>query len=165
MKIAAALGLLVLAGGAFAQHLFIIDPKANPQGYIGLWVTCAGLSLVATAVEMAPHFRKPVSPLLGDFVHAVVASKLPRDRKLALLGEGAGHDDLDHCRLALSGLADLDLPLFRKHLIATLGRMPAMPAREKGWILDWEDVSLVERSEDPACWDALAAAKCSPSRC
>ena len=91
-----------------------------------------------------------------DFVPEVVASKLTREQKVALLEEGAGHDDIGHRVYALLGLAEVDPPGFRKNLLQTLR-----------WLRDWQAVclwfdnphdlfALVERSGDPACWDALA---------
>src|SRR4051812_42796029 len=55
-------GVLALVG-AVLQHLLIANPRENYLGYLALWVGCAGLSLVATGIEMALHFRRKVSPL------------------------------------------------------------------------------------------------------
>lgn len=94
--------------------------------------------------------KQPVSFWLNDYVREIVASKLPRDQKIALLVEGATHDGLSHRSLALDGLAAVDGPQFRKHLLLTL---------KQEWFGDLgELLPLVERSADRECWDTLVAA-------
>ncbi|MBX9626033.1 MAG: hypothetical protein K2X82_19710 [Gemmataceae bacterium] len=99
---------------------------------------------------------KPPTFLIGDLIEEVLASKLTREQKVALFEEGAGHDDIGHRVFALRGLAEVDPPRFRKLLAATLhwlrdGQAVCL------WFNDpYEVFPLVERSGDPACWDALA---------
>src|SRR5262249_37115435 len=85
----------------------------------------------------------------GDYAAETGASRLPRALKVELLEEGVSHEQSSHRLWALEGLAGMDGALFRRRLVDTLGRHPSDAA---GAIL------LVERSGDPACWDALAAA-------
>jgi hypothetical protein len=102
--------------------------------------------------------KSPASPLIGDFVNEVVASKLPLKEKVALLEEGAAHDRPDHRSLALEGLAKLDQAALRKHLLATLKRIEVPVGKAH---LDWDIVDapcdLVASGGDRACWDALLA--------
>ncbi len=97
--------------------------------------------------------------LLNDYVNEVIASKLPREQKIALLEEGAASADYDHWVPALEGLARLDRALLRKHLTDRLNRV---------WLRAWLGhpdpgdsdrlVRLIEAADDPACWGALASA-------
>lgn len=94
------------------------------------------------------------SRLLAD---AVAASNLPREKKLAVLGEAATHDQLTHRATALDALAGLNQEAFRKHLAATLKWLPPKVEQidycPETWLID-----LVVRSNDPACWEALTDA-------
>src|SRR5690349_18569143 len=73
-------GALALIG-AVVQQLFISDPLSGYLDYLGLWLGCATLSLIATGIEMLLHFRKGVSPLaiqmtklaVGQFIPCIVA--------------------------------------------------------------------------------------------
>ena len=97
--------------------------------------------------------------LLNDYVFEVVASKLSREQKIALLEEGIANDDYDHWVPALEGFARLDPALLRGHLRAALKRV---------WLRAWLGypdprdgarlVRLTEVADDRACWDALASA-------
>jgi hypothetical protein len=88
----------------------------------------------------------------------IVASKLPRAEKLGLLEDGAANKRLAHRHAALEALADLDLPTFRKHLIATLKWFPPDIEGWSYWMCPEAKIArLVRRTEDPTCWDALAA--------
>jgi hypothetical protein len=99
---------------------------------------------LAEAYQQVLHERTPVES--GVLTRAIVLSKLPRERKLSLLEEGAKHKEFAHRTAALDALADLDTPTFHKHLIATIKSHPE------------EDLDgLVRRTDDPACWDALTA--------
>lgn len=92
-----------------------------------------------------------------DYVGAILASRLPRGEQIALLEEGATHDDIDHRVRAVGGLAAIDPPRSRDHLLRTLRWL-----RDGVTVCpDWFDGScalvwLVKQSGDPACWDALA---------
>lgn len=101
---------------------------------------------------------RPASYWLRDYVPVIVASKLPRDRKIALLVEGATHDDLVHRLYALDGMAQIDTAMFRKHLLQTLKESEAKLVTEKypsGFL--YQLIRLIEQANDPACWDTLAA--------
>lgn len=84
-----------------------------------------------------------------DCVEEVVASKLPREQKIALLEEGVAHKVSEHRLWALEGLASLDADLFRKRLAEDLKKYPGDAL---------EATSLIQRTDDPGCWDAFAAA-------
>jgi hypothetical protein len=100
----------------------------------------------------------PPSHLLGDFADEVAASRLPRERKAALLAEGAASDDFEHRWYALSALAEVDGPTFRKHLLATLERMrAARPGEGTGaTVAPYQFVPLVGLAAGREHWDALA---------
>lgn len=92
-------------------------------------------------------------------VRVLAAGKLPRERKLAILEEGASNARLSHRLAALAALAELDPPTFRKHLIATLRWLPKDVEGETYWACPEGELAwLVQVSDDPGCWDALAAA-------
>jgi hypothetical protein len=86
----------------------------------------------------------------------IVASRLPREEKLALLVEGAEHEHLAHRIAALAVLVRVDAPTFRKHLLAALKNPPE---GDGWWVADprAELASLVWLTDDPACWTALTA--------
>jgi hypothetical protein len=96
---------------------------------------------------------------INDFVNEVVASKLPLKEKVALLEEGAAHEDFEHSARALQGLAKLDPTALRKHLLAALKRVKARAGKVE---VEGESVrklrQLVESVDDRASWDALLAA-------
>jgi hypothetical protein len=69
-------GLLALAV-AIAQQLWLPDPTQNVAAYVALWVGAALLSMVATGLEMALHFRHPVSSLTRQTVLLAVGQFLP----------------------------------------------------------------------------------------
>jgi hypothetical protein len=103
-----------------------------------------------TVLAKHPHRG---SRVLAD---EIVASKLPRTDKLALLTEGAEHKSLVHRNAALAALARLDPPAFRKHLLATLKKLPPNVVRDRHSDPLSDLAVLVWRTDDPACWDALA---------
>ncbi len=96
--------------------------------------------------------------LFDDYVVEVVASRLPREQKIALLEEGAASDSCDHWVPALEGLARLDRAAMRIHLRAALLRV---------WLGAWLGgpepspgrrlVRLIDAADDRECWDALAS--------
>lgn len=88
----------------------------------------------------------------------VAASKLPRAEKLALLEEGAAHEQLIHRVGALGALAELDPEAFSKHLIAALKRVRPDAEDRFPWTPEVDLAGLVYRTNDPACWEALADA-------
>lgn len=97
--------------------------------------------------------KQPVEGVwLNDYVNEIVLSKLPREQKVALLEEGAVHDDLDHRILALEGLAKLDQASLRKHLSTTL---KMIQKRKPEALPEDRLLRLVESADDRACWDAL----------
>lgn len=103
--------------------------------------------------------KAPASPLIGDFVNEIVASKLPLKEKVSLLKEGATHDRLDHRFLALDGLARLDRAALRKYLLPTLKRIEDRgPRVHFDWDIGARPGELVTAAGDRACWDALIAA-------
>ncbi|HYT91825.1 MAG TPA: hypothetical protein VEL76_24130, partial [Gemmataceae bacterium] len=53
-------GLIALAV-AGVQQLWLPDPAQNIAAYIALWVGAALLSMLATGLEMALHFRRSAS--------------------------------------------------------------------------------------------------------
>jgi hypothetical protein len=87
----------------------------------------------------------------------VIASKLPRAEKLALLEEAAEHDRPVYRFAALAELAAFDPPAFRRHLLATLRWLPR-DIRGKDYLMCYEAsfYSLVVKTNDPTYWDALA---------
>lgn len=89
----------------------------------------------------------------------IAASDLPREWKVARLVEGATHARAVHRTGALTALADVDQAAFRKYLLQTLAWLPRDIQGESYWMCPEQRlVWLVQRSDDPACWDALAAA-------
>jgi hypothetical protein len=116
--------------------------------------------------EVYRRFHKQPAPEDSDLelegrtlAQEVIASKLPRAEKLALLEEAAGHDRPVYRFAALSELASFDSAAFRRHLLATLRWLPR-DIRGKEYALCYEAGfhHLVDKTNDPACWDALAAA-------
>jgi hypothetical protein len=105
---------------------------------------------------------KPAPNELGDFVEEVLVSKLPAEKKVALLEEGATHADVGHRGYALQGLARQDRALFKKHLLSTLKDKVSQVEGDKVWVAP-SLVPLVEQANDRQHWDALlAAAKALP---
>jgi hypothetical protein len=88
----------------------------------------------------------------------VAGSKLPRAEKLALLEEGAAHEQLVHRVAALGALAELDPEAFRKHLVAALKRVAPDAENRFPWTPEVDLAGFVLRTNDPACWKALADA-------
>jgi hypothetical protein len=94
-----------------------------------------------------------------DLADAVGASGLPAAAKVRLLGEGATHRRLVHRLRALDALIAVDPAAFRRHLVATLGELPPdVSDLEHTSHPEANLVLLFQRTPDPACWDALAAA-------
>ncbi len=98
----------------------------------------------------------------NDYVGSLIASKLPRERKIALLLEGVATDHISHQLHALSGLRVMDKKLFVKHLLLTLGSIESRQIAGKNyfWDIPTESSTLIDfvvESNDPHCWDALAA--------
>src|SRR5204862_1131434 len=92
-----------------------------------------------------------------SLAEAVATSKLPRERKLALLEEGARDPDYEIRHAVLEVLAGFDDVAFRKHLIATLKWLPRECEAPSVWL--WPEVEvgwLVLRTADRDCWDALS---------
>jgi hypothetical protein len=104
--------------------------------------------------------RKRTKLESDDLAAAIGASKLPREKKIALLGEGASHRQFIHRYAALSALADLDDALFRKHLLTTLKWVSLDRECDSIWPEDIcpevKLVDLVHRTDDGVCWEALA---------
>jgi hypothetical protein len=93
----------------------------------------------------------------GNLATAVAACKLPRERKLAILEEGAKHALYGHRHSALEALAGLDDAVFRKHLLATLRWLPRECEAQSEWLWPEADVvRVVRRTADRGCWDALS---------
>ncbi len=106
------------------------------------------------------RLKRPVEECWNDdYVPELIASKLAREQKIALLEEGAASDDHFHQLFALEGLARLDPVAFRKPLLAALKRI-----RPRAWVWQPKTISefslarLTEAAGDPACWEALATA-------
>jgi hypothetical protein len=100
--------------------------------------------------------KGPMPGSLEDHVPSILASKLPREQKTALLVEGASSEDVKHRFFALTGLARLDQPQFRKNLLLTLKQIEKQAKEKKPWIIETHElVPLVERADDRACWHAL----------
>src|SRR5262245_30324127 len=55
-------GLLALGVAAF-QAIWLPDPAENVTAYLALWVGAALISMLATGLEMALHYRPHASPL------------------------------------------------------------------------------------------------------
>lgn len=136
------------------------DPEAEAP-YVANVVIFSALGAKYPA-RLAEVYRTVLRkrPILDTtaLAHAIATSKLPRQQKVALLEEGAAHSQPTHRLAALNALADADLPAFRKNLIRTLEGPPKdieaasysmRPEENLGW--------LVQRSDDPKCWDAFAA--------
>jgi hypothetical protein len=88
----------------------------------------------------------------------IAASNLPREWKVARLKEGATHARFFHRSGALSALADVDQAAFCEHLLQTLAWLPKDIEGEGYWMCPEAELSwLVQRADDPKCWDALAA--------
>jgi hypothetical protein len=102
--------------------------------------------------ERPPHWYAACVP-------AILACKLPREQKVALLVEGATGERFDQRAIAIGGLYQIDRGLFRKHLLLTLAQIPG---RLKGE-MPVDDVHVepfvefVKRDNDPEAWEALAA--------
>jgi hypothetical protein len=100
--------------------------------------------------------RKPAGKRSDALAEHIAASRLPRGTKLALLEEGATHEQLVHRVAALGALAELDPEAFRKHLLASLKRVPPDAEDHFPWTPEVDLAGLVHRTNDPACWEALA---------
>lgn len=94
---------------------------------------------------------------LRDHVDAVVASRLKREEKIALLEEGAANPQMDHAFLAIEGLTQLDPKIARKNLLAVICRIGTAEEHEADVFA--ESIPGVFRTHaDVECWDALAVA-------
>lgn len=92
-----------------------------------------------------------------DHVDAVVASRLKREEKIALLEEGAANPRMEHAFLAIQGLEQLDLKIARKQLLAVIRRIGTAEEHEADVFA--ESIPGVFRTHaDVECWDALAVA-------
>jgi hypothetical protein len=69
-------GLLALAVAGF-QALYLPDPAQNVTAYLALWVGAALLSMLATGLEMALHYRRRTSVLARQTVWLAVSQFLP----------------------------------------------------------------------------------------
>ncbi len=89
---------------------------------------------------------------------SVAESLLPSDEKVGLLVEAAGHGDLLHRFASLGRLDALDHGLFLRLLVRTLEELPVTPQLPYGSGQEPSFVFLVQRSGDPAAWEALRRA-------
>lgn len=89
------------------------------------------------------------------YVDGIIASKLTREQKIALLEEGVTHEGR-HREYALNGLAELDPPRFRKHVLATL-RQIHIRVENGNRDHNWGILELAERANDLECWNVLFA--------
>jgi hypothetical protein len=96
---------------------------------------------------------------------AIVASKLARAEKIALLEEGITQKSPRHRYDALESLAEVDAVAFQKHLLGMLQGLRAdLSTRQDGdnWfdgdVWKAEVVALVRKTNDAKCWAALTAA-------
>jgi len=99
--------------------------------------------------------KKPVMPWMRDYVEEIVASKLPREKKVALLLEGVTHDDLDHRAYALKGISALDPTLFRKHVLLTLKEAEAKLDAKQNWCDSSDFITSIDLPDDQECWDVF----------
>src|SRR5262249_51377200 len=89
---------------------------------------------------------------------AVAISKLPREQKIALLEQGISHKDFAHRYAALDALADVDVAVFRKHLVRALEQLPnEIKDSDFEWSVEADVGRLVYKAGDRKCWDTLAA--------
>jgi len=95
---------------------------------------------------------------LGECLSAILASKIPTGRKIALLTERAISERFDQRAIAIGCLYQIDQGLFRKHLLLTLaqihgrlnGKMPVDDVHVGTF------VEFVKMANDQEAWDALA---------
>lgn len=90
-------------------------------------------------------YRAMISRPSINIVEELVASRLPHQKKLALLEEGVTTENPGHRRDALEGLAEVDKATFHKHLLKFIQE-------------DRADLSLLEKADSPECWIAFASA-------
>jgi hypothetical protein len=100
--------------------------------------------------------KKPDSGWLHDHVDQIVASKLPREEKLALFEEGVRHPNAGHRCNALSGLGQLSSPLFRDRLRVELREVSARLEAGEAWTPAMDRFTgFVFGTDDRECWDLL----------
>jgi hypothetical protein len=121
-----------------------VDGGGAPNKAIARTLGAKYPARLAEAYRTVLHKRQLVESEV--LARAIVLSKLTPEQKLELLEAGAKHKQPAHRYAALDVLADLDRSAFHKNLIEALKAHP-----EENF------VGLVRRTDDPACWETLAA--------
>ncbi|HSQ56770.1 MAG TPA: hypothetical protein VLM40_13600 [Gemmata sp.] len=111
--------------------------------------------------RLAEVYRKLMKdrPMISSEMVAkeIVASNLPRDRKLGLLEEGATNKDFSHRLHALEALATVDGPLFRKLLLKSIQNIPSeITFKQDAYNPEILVAELIRKTDDRDCWNALA---------
>ena len=149
-----------------SEEKWLLDHVLPPDRNFGSYETRLARIIAVKYPSKLPAIYRDVlkkreSRSWCDFVDAIVISKLSREQKIAILEDGAVHDEFGHRIYALEGLAGIDRMTCRKHLLVMLKKVEASAAEGKHW-LDIEPQvsdlgSLVERLNDADCWTALAS--------
>jgi hypothetical protein len=103
-------------------------------------------------------FRKQSWVTSESYTAEIVASALPREKKIALFEDGARHKDWGHRFHALDALGQLDRAALGKHLLPILESFSDRATNRDYAPGGHGIVLLVWRANDPECWDALVDA-------
>ncbi|HXD87155.1 MAG TPA: hypothetical protein VN641_11715 [Urbifossiella sp.] len=108
--------------------------------------------LYQTALYKLPSFSSGAF-VRGGFEEIILDSHLSRDRKTALLSEGAIHPLFEHRIPALEALAYIDKPTFCRLLIKTLKSYPLVGDLDR----ERSMVRLVGMTRNKDVWEALSS--------
>jgi hypothetical protein len=89
-------------------------------------------------------------------VSAILAGKISREQKIALLVEGATTDDDQQRMTALAGLAQIDQATFRSQLSLTLKQLPSRRGDARLREVSSAVILLLGTAADRQSWDTLA---------
>ena len=152
---------------AMGEERWLVEHAIPPegQGQDDLPMSCPQKTIVraiaAKYPARLPAIYRAMLRRLGpgasrDFVDEILASKLPREQKLALFEEGAAHQDLTHRWQAIKGLAALAPERAREHMRQMFRQGKCLPDRVFHYrMLIREIVEIVEQVGDQQCWDSL----------
>jgi len=88
----------------------------------------------------------------------IAGSKLSHKQKITLLAEGAAHADYAHRFAALQELSVVDVATFQRYLFQALEQFPTEIKDPGQPTPALRIASLIRRTDDQKCWNALAAA-------
>jgi hypothetical protein len=141
-------------------------------------VVLVNYTMLRVIAAKYPHHLAPmyqtilykVAPVLGNRRHDLLTlpwiirdSRLPRDKKIALLVEGTKHPRYGASFPALEVLSEVDMPTFHRMLLSTLRSYPNLPDPQLakgfggGGFREQCLVGVVSCTRDPAIWDEFFA--------